>query len=354
MKKYLLLLSVLCLIILHITCQFPVDSSVLPDGKQYLVIDVALSETYGKLSVEYSLSKLNDDGGYQTLPKPKVENAYIKNGQGEKFDFYPDGSLENTFVGVVGETYQFFVEIDGKSYTSALETMRPCPEIDSLVPIFTREDFRNPTDLNYHGFDVTAYLTDTPISDNYYQWSWIHYERATGCGLRKEPIVGEVQLPCQPFNCFNIVYSKNVIVQSDELRDGQSIAKKIVRVPFITPPSTYFLRVEQRSITPRVYAYLQSIEAQTEQVGTLFDLPATTKFSPNISNIDNPNEAILGVFNVFSSKVKNVSVDRRYNINGIAPRNIPDPIPFTADPFASAPCIESKFRTLTQPDGWIE
>ena len=123
-------------------------------------------------------------------------------------------------------------------------------------------------------------------------------------------------------------------------------------MPFIRPPVKYYLRVEQRAIVPSVFAYFQSIETQTQQTGTLFDVPAQTKFSPNIHNVDDPSEQILGVFNVFSYRYDIVFIDRKQKINGMEARLVPDGTPFISDPLAQAPCTENAFRTQKRPERW--
>jgi hypothetical protein len=213
-----------------------------------------------------------------------------------------------------------------------------------------RESFRDPDDVYYDGFDVYAQLTDAGGQDNYYQWDWIHYGRLFACGIAVENGT-EVSLPCTPYDCWGITYNPRVVVQSDKLRDGQPIAQKIVRVPFVTPPKKYYLRVEQRAVTPTAFAYLQSIETQTQNVGSMFDIPAQTKFNPNVYNVNNPSEQILGVFNVFSYRRKIIYIDRGQEIEGATVKKIPQR-PFTSNPLAQSPCTEGLYRTQTRPEGW--
>jgi Domain of unknown function (DUF4249) len=200
---------------------------------------------------------------------------------------------------------------------------------------------------------VYAYLSDNPSEENYYQWDWIHYARTFACDRRYSEAEGkDVLYPCSPYDCWTITYNPNVIVQADKIVNGKTIAHKLVRVPFVRPPFKYYLRVEQRSITPSVFAYLQSIETQTLHVGTLFDIPAQTKFSPNITNVNDPAEQILGVFNVFSYRYKILYIDRQQTINGVEAKLISDGTPYVADPLAFAPCTENLYRTQKKPEGW--
>ena len=331
-------------------CQYPVDSSTLPEGRQFLIIDAELTEQYGKVLVNYTLKDVTANGNY-LFPDPPVATAYVLDSQGNRTDFATDGSKNTAFKGVVGETYKLYVTADGQNYESTSETMRACPEIDSLSPVYVRESFRDPNDLYYDGFDVYAQFRDDPATENYYQWDWIHYERRPSCDVVVSDGV-EYLVPCTPYDCWGITYNTRTIVQSDKLRNGQTIAQRVERVPFATPPNKYYLRVEQRSITPRVFTYLQSLETQTQNVGSLFDIPAQTKFNPNVTNVADPSEKILGVFSVFSYRSKVVYINMQQTIPGAQVKLIPNPRPFVPDPLLQAPCTETLYRTQVRPEGW--
>lgn len=332
------------------TCQYPVDPTALPDPKKYLVVEAELTENYGKVKVFYSITDLTEQGSYH-IPSPPQATAYVLDGHGNRTDFSPDGKTDTVFRGVIGETYTLYVEADGKAYVSNPETMRACPAIDTLTPDYSRESARDPNDLNYDGFDVFAQLNDIPGQENYYQWDWIHYERRFSCETAEE--AGRtVLIPCDPADCWGIRYNTRVVVQSDKLRDGNTIAQKVVRVPFATPPNKYYLRVEQRSITPDVFAYLQSVQTQTQHTGTLFDIPAETQFNPNVHNVNDPKEQLLGIFNVFAYRRKIIYIDMLQKIPGATAKNTSDGFPFTSSPFRKAPCVEGLYRTRIRPEGW--
>jgi hypothetical protein len=336
-------------------CQYPVDNSTLPEAKQFVVIDAELTETYGKINVTYSLQDVNPLGGYSFTKLPKTV-AYVLNSRGTRYDFpKTDGTQNIAFNGVVGETYRLFVEVDGKKYESKPEKMPASPELDSVVAPYHREVFRSSSDLFYDGFDVYANFKDPAGQENYYQMDWVHYERATFCDQKITKFDGiEVKIPCFPTSCWNIIYNTRTIVLSDKLRDGKPIEHRVVRVPYALPPSRYYLSVTQRAITPSTYAYLQSIETQTQNSGTLFDVPAQTRFSTNIYNVSNPSEQILGIFNVFSFRKKIIHIDMSQQIIGATPKVFTDNTPFTADIFANAPCTEGLFRTKIKPEAWVD
>lgn len=349
MNKTLLYTAILLLIAGIYNCQYPVDNSSLPELKKFIVIDAKLTEKYGKVLVNYTLTGVTSQGDYET-PVPPDATAYVVDSHGNRTDFATDGTADSTFHGIIGETYQLHVEADGKTYESKAETMPACPELDSLFAVYSRETSRDPDDLLYDGFDVYAQFADIPGQENYYQWDWVHYGRRASCAIVVEN-GQEVLVPCTPYDCWGITYNDRVIVQSDNLRDGQAIAKKVVRVPFAMPPKKYYLRVEQRAVTASVYAYLKSIETQTQNVGTLFDIPAQTRFNPNVFNINDPFEQILGAFSVFSYRRKIIYIDMQQTIPGAKVKVIKS-LPFTSNPLAQAPCTEGRYQTQKKPEGW--
>ncbi|MBK6390831.1 MAG: DUF4249 family protein [Saprospiraceae bacterium] len=350
--KYLIQWMMLSFV--FVQCQYPVSISSLPETEKFLIIDAQVTQDYAAINVYYSLDEVTSKGAY-TLPQPPKSVAYLLDDKGERFDFKNTlGIADTTFKGKVGNSYQLFIEANGQVYTSSKETMRPSPKLDSVVVLYTREQFRSPSDLPYDGFDVYAQANDIPGVENYYQWSWVHYEKASSCNKIFSRAEGrEVLQPCVPPECWNIVYNQKVIIQQDKQRDGQPLTQKVVRVPYANPPKQYYIQVEQRAITPLVFEYLRSLESTTENLGTLFDIPPQTRFNPNVFNQSDPSEKLLGVFSVFSYEKKIIYIDLDSPIAGATQKVISDPTPFVGDPFSVAPCIEGQFRTKIKPKGWI-
>lgn len=349
MTKLILFAGSILLLANLTTCQYPVDSSALPDPQKFLIIDAVLTDSFGKVNVDYTLTEVTPQGGY-LFPTPPDATAYVLDSHGNRTDFIPDGTKNTSFRGVVGETYKLYVQADGEIYESQAETMPACPELDSLTPLYSRETSRSPDDLSYDGFDVYAQTTDLPTQENYYQWDWIHYRRLPSCDY-----VDGFLIPCTPYDCWGIVYNTQIVVQSDKLRDGQPLAQKVVRVPFATPPHKfYYLRVEQRAITASAFAYLRSLETQTQNVGSIFDIPAQTKFNPNVHNVNHPGEQILGVFSVYSARRKVLNINMQQKINGVEAKVVIDLRPFTPIPLLQAPCTEGLYRTQIRPVGWLD
>jgi len=112
-------------------------------------------------------------------------------------------------------------------------------------------------------------------------------------------------------NCWAISTNNDLNVFSDVLTNGQRIVgRQVARVPF-DGYSPYYLRLEQRSITKTAFNFYQSLISQVQSSGSLFDVPAETRFSMNIKSVSDPAEKILGILNVFSVRKKSISSTAR-------------------------------------------
>ena len=333
------------------SCQYSIDSYVQATKKRFLLINADLTDTYGKVTVEYSIDEISLSNVYTLPPEVKAE-IYVEDSKGVRVPF--TNKIENkNFHGVVGETYKLFVNADGKTYESSPETMPKCPEIDSISAIFKQDlDYPASNPLR-NTFDVYVYTKDFATEGNYYQWDWVHYVRTLYCGtanLRGKP----ANLPCAT-DCWGIEPSQKINVLADKLVNGQNMRISVARVPFQTPPNKYYLKIEQRAITKTAFTYFKSLEKQTQSNGSLFDVPAQTLFSPNIKGITNPNEKVLGVLNVFSSRKKIIYIDMTEEIPGVIRRVIPDEFPPYPYPYPSTPpCVEGLYRTQIKPEGWVD
>ena len=161
-------------------------------------------------------------------------------------------------------------------------------------------------------------------------------------------------------NCWDITNNADLNVFSDVLTNGQRISgRQVARVPF-DGYSPYYLRLEQRSITKNAFNFYQSLIAQVQSSGSLFDVPAETRFSMNIKPITDPKERVLGIFNVFSVRKKIYFIDRLKSVpkEEFALITYLNGEIYTCPPGSvncqdRVPCVESAYRTKITPEGWI-
>ena len=280
------------------------------------------------------------------------------------------------FLGKVGSTYKLNVKmLTGQTYESTAETMKAVPEIENAITRFETFDQYSKVDVRRAGFTVYLDFKDLPSEGDFYLWNWKHYEKIGFCATctdggkydfkkldcvqPKFPTDAILNYMCDG-NCWDISSNNDLNVFSDVLTNGQRVVgRQVARIPFDnwTP---YYFRLEQRSITKNAFAFYQSLISQVQSSGSLFDVPAETRFSLNIKSITKPTERVLGIFNVFSVRKKIFIIDRKKDIP-VGELPIVSVIPgetYACPPGSvgcqdKAPCIESPTRTKITPEGWV-
>ncbi len=363
------------------SCVAPLDNFQQVANKSFLTIEATLNNLSEPQTV------------YLFMSSPDVENTYflpISNAtifytdeKGVRTDL-SETSLKGiyqtsgNFVGRIGGTYTLTIETrDGKKYKSLPETMRPVPEIENLINRFEILDNYGVGDPQRAGFNLYLDFQDLPSEGDNYQWTWKHYQkldynicttclkgyfdfRLNTCVLPRPATEKNLSYECDG-TCLDISYSTDLNLFSDAYSNGQRVTgKKVARIPYddITP---YYLQLEQRGITKNSYNYYQSLKIQTQNTGTLFDVPAETRYSVNIKSTTNPDEKILGVFDVFSSKKKVFYIDRTKGTGTQPVKNIPlESTIFVCTPLDvqergckdKTSCQENRYRTKIKPEGW--
>jgi Domain of unknown function (DUF4249) len=384
MKIKHLILIIIPLII--ISCVNPFNDFQQISYKNFIVIECHLNDQSFPFQ---QIVKLNLSSKDITDASPNfIVNAkvYITDNQGnsETFREYPieqEYRASPTFKGKVGNTYVLHVELpNGTKYESSPETMRQSPDLDKTAQINSEfvalTQYKTGT-AERGGFDVKVSFVDSSSLGDYYKLTWLHYERSENCaicdgitwydydknkclaGLRNPSLIpGPLKFVCEG-DCWDrfIPTEINPILTSDQYFNGQRIGDfKVARIPF-SDYSPYFFQLIVESITPNTFKYYESLRKQTESNGTQFDIPAETKFSYNLKSLSNPEEKVLGIFDVHSVKIKGIFIDRNRER-----RNIPigeNPVfneilyqfalCYTPCP---AKCNESNTRTKIKPEGW--
>ena len=365
------------LLLLVGSCITPITDFTQVASTSFLTVEAAITDQIGPHKVKLFLSS-NKLTGTFFLP---ITNAklYFLDEKGVKENLIESAKgtylTSSKYQGRVGGTYTLYIEtIDGKKYQSQAETMKPVPEIENLLTRFEVQDNYAKGDPRRGGFNLYVDFQDPATPGDNYQWYWKHYERAFIC----ETCVGgsydfKTNMCVQPKiptdvtlnyrcdgDCWDITFSTELNVFSDNYLNGQRITgKQVARVPF-DGVSPYYLQFEQRAITRNSYNYYQGLNAQIQNNGTLFDIPAETKFSFNIKSTSNPSDKILGIFDVYSVRKKIFYIDRSQ-----VPKDETPAVKYlSGEIFACLPgqpackdlvqCNEGLYRTPFKPAGWKE
>ena len=351
-------------------------------NNSFLTVEATLSNQAGAQRVMVSYSSPSITINVENKPVQKAL-VFITDDKGGRVNLTEivNGIYETvpTYKGIVGNIYTLHITLpNGKKYESTPEKMIAAPLIDKIDTKFVVKTNYSLKDARSVGYDITLDFKDSPEPNQYYQWKWTHYERTVycaKCNLGYDYSLSKCStIPRYPYGqispelinykcgeqCFDVSFSPTYNILSDNLLNGQQVTNyPIMRIPF-NGSSLYYLKIEQRAISEKMYRYFRSIKEVTSSVGTLFDVPAETQFSPNIVSLDNPNEKILGAFEVFGLDQKIIYVDRNKGSEGFSPirveysgRQLLAP-PGSVGGGPRARCTEGKNRTKTEPEAFRE
>jgi hypothetical protein len=360
-------------------CVNPIKDFVQIDATSFTTIEADISDDpeLSKVRLTSSSNRLTSQLAYP-ISKAVV---IVTDQSGTKTSFtegIPVGTYypPKGFLGKVGSTYTLNVKmLTGQTYESTAETMKAVPEIENVITRFETFEQYSKVDVRRAGFTVYLDFKDMPTEGDFYLWNWKHFEKIGFCATctdggkfdfkkldcvqPKFPNDAILNYMCDG-NCWDISTNNDLNVFSDVLTNGQRVVgRQVARIPFDnwTP---YYFRLEQRSITKNAFAFYQSLISQVQSSGSLFDVPAETRFSLNIKSVTKPTERVLGIFNVFSVRKKIFIIDRRKDIPfGELPIIPVIPGDTYACPPGSvgcqdkAPCVESPTRTKITPEGWV-
>ncbi len=247
--------------------------------------------------------------------------------------------------GMIGKSYSLKIVLDdGSEYRSTAERMIPIPSIDTIYgeyQRFSRGFLRGE-------FSLFLDLTDVSEDESYFSWNWTHYTFEKYCGLSLNSIDGSLSATncCEP--CWSYERCNGCInIFSDELVKGSKIPRiPITKIPYDSQ-DPYFLIVTQRSLTKNAYYFWKDASDLVSNAGGVFDKPPVA-IKGNLVNSNDPEEQVLGFFEVSSVQHKSVYFERD---------NV-DEIPFGTPPTyrvvgsSCIPCDEGAYRTTVMPQGW--
>ena len=249
-----------------------------------------------------------------------------------------------TFRGIVGRLYSLNIKtLDNRQYQSTPEKLLAPVPIDTVTSKYVPQTLAK-------GFDVFVKVKDPSLSENYYRWKWRNYEAIDICRISrlKNDQGSFIYLsPCCQ-QCWEITTSYgSLALFSDDLINGKTFTQKIANIPY-NNIYDYYMQIEQYSVSKENYTYWNLVQGQISNSGGIFDnTPAFIQ--GNVFNIKDPNEQVLGIFNVMGAIKKITYISR--NVPGEIP-TIPSPISGTV--ITLRECLECKgdSRTPIKPEGW--
>jgi Domain of unknown function (DUF4249) len=352
------------------TCvsEYPLEDDITP--AEFIIVDGIINHNLKGDSSNYvvQLSEtklLGNNSAYQialtgaTMSIIVNDKEVLPMVEREKGSYY----LNRTDVFKVGNTFKLQFQKGENKYESSGETL---PDTVGIQKIYS-ELAEKPTAGN--AYEIFVDVQDNPKVRNYYKWSVKQWEKQQYCQfcyrsgrseLCNQDLYASIgaEISKNNFcseNCYDIlIYNPNNSI-SDIFFDGRTLLKKsLVVTPYNFSTGT-LIEVNQSSITPQYFAFLDLLKSQSLNTGGLADTPAAILIG-NVKNLNNSSQKVLGYFSVTNTVSQRLWIDRKdaidKNLKALANANPPLPQPVPGG-WPVVACKESKTRTSKKPSGWV-
>jgi hypothetical protein len=110
-------------------------------------------------------------------------------------------------------------------------------------------------------------------------------------------------------NCWNASKSTGLIVASTRSQSEDQIKFKLLEIPKDAQKTSvrYSILVKQHTLTDAEYQYLELMEKNSTQLGSLFD-PQPSQLYGNIKNVEDPDEMVVGYVGVYTTEEKRMFI----------------------------------------------
>jgi hypothetical protein len=223
------------------------------------------------------------------------------------------GIYQSDFQPQYERTYQLYI-IDefGTEYQSESVRMEFTPEIDSIYWKMKIDPYSE--DEAYQGIDIRVSTHDEVSQYSYFNWDWTEtWEIRARHRTIYEYVDGEVLITNRiPYTCWMEESTADIIIGSTESLSENQIMDKIIQVIPFTQNKLhvrYSILVRQYALDKEAYNFWLNLQNTTETSGSLFDRQPT-ELRGNITNLSNPQEPVLGYFDIYEVKKKRLFIDR--------------------------------------------
>lgn len=362
------------ILFLLLGCIEPIEFEI-PPAESLLIIEGMINDEDGPYTVQISRAvPLSVD----TLEVPPVSGASVRLhddlGNVEDFDETEPGIYQTrgAMKGVVGRSYHITVSVDGKSYESTPEEIKPVGQISEIRYEFEEERIEDLFgEKNKDHFNIYVDAEQGVETGGYVRWRMTGTYKVETTPQLRETLhhPGAVPLkaprPCSGYTtavhpsgrgtiivkvgectcCECYVDMKESVPQvSDNLlvSEGSYNNVKIGRVPVnsATFMEKYMVRVEQMSLSRTAFDFFKLINIQKEQASNIFQ-PSSGELLGNIKAL-NSQDRVLGLFWATSITEKVTFIERD---------DVPYPVPDF--PGANESCLlEFDYSTTEPPEEW--
>lgn len=283
-------------------CIDPYNPPEIAAEQEYLVIDGSfhpneISEVY----LSYT-QNLTDEEVPATISNAQVV-LEVKGDQSYEFSSRGNGSYQLMPLDLpLNSEVRLQVNTQGKSYVSGYVPVLPTPEIDSI-------SFEAQND----GMQFFVNTRDPQNNTWYYRWEFTDTWQISSVYDSRFEFVNNSVIPRQIgiYYCWKSNDSKDIYATT-----SSNLSQDVISMfPLHKVGSNseklrikYSVLVKQYALTREAYEYYRELKSNTESLGTLFD-PLPFQLNGNFSNINDPDEPVIGFFYAAETTDKRIFVD---------------------------------------------
>ncbi|KPK82636.1 MAG: hypothetical protein AMS27_14410 [Bacteroides sp. SM23_62_1] len=286
-------------------------------SQESLVVEGLLTDQPGIQTIYLSRSSPYSDPGF--IPERDcLVRVVDENGNSYLFYDQGEGVYQRFMMAsqlVRGTAYKLSIlTTEGKEYESNYEILPfPCPLIDSVY--FETETVGTfDPEQPLEGIQFYIDLDAEEDQARNYRWELVETWEYYAAHIITDYYDGELHKMDDPFKYHHCWYTgriSNIYTSSTK----HSVSNRINRYPlyFVSNQTNrlkirYSLLVKQFSLSDEAYQYWDQMRRQHQESGGLYETqPAQIR--GNVYNINDPEELVLGFFNVASSLDKRIFVD---------------------------------------------
>ena len=270
--------------------------------EEALVIEASITNELKKQQIKLSKTYRLEENG-----PAFVENAdvTIEDDLGNLYPFIEGDEIyesENAFEAIPGRKYKLTIVTNGKVYTSTQETLTKINPIEDV-------EVRDLTIADVRGAEIRVKAFDPTNSSKYYRYEyeetykiiapkWLPYT-ATVNTITKDLIFTPRTYEAR--TCYSTVKSTEILLHSTSDLSQDRVDHKVRFIPVDNPiiMHRYSILVKQYIQNLESYTYYNTLKTISGSDGILSQNQPGF-FSGNITCTNNPNEKVVGFFDVSS------------------------------------------------------
>ncbi len=316
--------NIIILIFIFITLAGCIEpfTPIIDESEESLVIEGQITDHEGYHYIYISRSAPYNDP--HKIPEPDCQVEVVDN-YGNFFEFFESDSglytqwIPEDFLNTGTQYKVKVITTDGNIYESDFnELLSSSPIIDRIYYEIETRETNNP-DKPLNGIQFYLDLNAPPGDfDRNYRWeleeTW-EYEAAYRIQYYYDGTIHPIDDPFFLFRCWRTEPIHKIYTSTTRHSTGNTINK--FPLNYVSNQSNrlkikYSLLIKQYSLSNTAYDYWYQVQKQSQERGGLYETQPV-QIQGNISNINDPEEIVLGFFDVSSVPEKRIFVSESFD-----------------------------------------